>query len=92
MKGYSEQLYLKNFIKPGKAGLLWLRVEFNSLAVTEVYQLIRSYQRGMKEVSSYVHPFPSAQNSFANVFYLIAASPKQELRRWGMRRGAGKRC
>lgn len=80
IKGFNEQLYLKNLIKPSKAGLLWLRSEFSSLAVPEVYQLIRSYQRGCEggdQVSSYVHPFPSAQDSFANIFYLIAAGSKQ---------------
>lgn len=50
MKAFDEQIYLKNLIKPSKAGLLWLRSEFSSFAAPEVYQLIRSYQRGVREV------------------------------------------
>lgn len=33
MKGYNEQVYLQNFIKPGKAGQLWLSARFTSAAV-----------------------------------------------------------
>lgn len=50
MKGFNQQLYMKNLIKPSQAGLLWLRSEFSSLAIPEMYQLTRSYQMDVGEV------------------------------------------
>lgn len=42
-------------------------------------------------MGSYVYPFPSAQESFANVFYLIASGSKQDgnedVRQGGSARG-----
>lgn len=43
-------------------------------------------------MSNYGHPFPSTQDSFANIFYLIAAGSKEDGNEDGRQGSSARSC